>query len=529
MQARPGTPRSLLSVLTGGGPVPDTDEGLAELMDRFNSLPPEERERLLIEAGLSPPAGGPWRRLTAGIDMPPAPAFSAEVEAAAGDVPVLQAFRAIREFLGDGRKLTPKGNLLVADARRLGRLLDDPAWPYLDEMGRDIRSADQLPRTQFLLRWARAAGAVRVQHGQMRATGSWGRLRPLEAVAKGAEALSRKGPLTLYHGEGSWNGALDQVMDEGLPHMLAVLWAVVGPLPYEVLLEGAGEVCDLMIKWSPEAAEWRHERYRWALDHMCEMLAEAGVLERRGELITSRRFGLVDRQGGELELTPLGRAVLGPVVTAAGYPVPEVGGWVDRPLVELLAQVPAWHPVRSQAEFDRWVQDHGPEEASEGLVSWVAGGYDDPQVPVAALHLAGRLGSPWDERAARGMLNSPAQGHAVGWLLDHGHDDVAADPGAMMRAGIEMLALTASTDDPGPFLSVIERVEDLDGFLVDCARVPGPSAERVLRTLAAVHPDPAVATAARRAAMSRGPVGEGRREGRPRNHRAVSRRRRRRH
>jgi hypothetical protein len=525
---------AFLSALVGDGPFPDTEEGIADLMDRFNSLPFEERGALLEAGGFRLPPLDPWRQLTEGIEMPPAPPPGEAVEELAAAVPVLGSFSVIRAFFGAGRKLTAKGNPTVADARALAERLADPGWARRDELGGDIRGADDLPDMQFLLRWARAAGAVRVQHGKMAATDSWARLGPLDAAAKAADALLKKGPITLAAGDNRWAaGALNSVLDEGVPHLLAVLWAVPDPLPYDVLLEGVSGVCDTMLSWSPAAESWRHDRYRWSLDHLFEILARAGLAERRGEQVSTRPSGVEEKIGGEVALTRVGRAVLRSYLTSHGYPVREAGGWVDRPLADLLAHVADWHPAQTETEFECWVDRHGPQAAAAGLVAWVAGGYRDPQVPIAAVHLAGGLGPPHDETAVRALADTPARGHALAWLLDHGHRDLPVDEQAMMLAGAEMMAMTAA-DDPDQLIDIIDQIDDPIELIQSFAAVAGPAAELVLRTLAEHHPDPAVATAARRAAMARGPrtiagrpasatTGASRR----RDHRSAKRRRRR--
>lgn len=523
MRTPPGRP-SFLSALVGDGPFPDTEEGIAALMDRFNSLPFEERGRLLEAGGfrLGPP--DPWRQLTNGIEMPPAPPVTEAVQELAAAVPVLGSFAVLRDFFAEGRKLTAKGNPTVADTRALAERLGDPGQERRAAWGMDIRGADDLPDLQFLLRWARAAGALRVVHGRMTATESWARLRPLAAAAKAAEPLFKKGPLTLAAGERRWTAtALNAVVDEGLPHILAVLWAVGEPLPFEVLLEGVSGVCDMMLSWSPEAERWRQDRYRWTLDELFETLARAGLAERGGEETNTRPSGVEEKLGGEVALTAVGRAVLRGYLTANGYPVAEAGEWADRPLEDLLAHVAEWHPARTEAEFGSWVDRHSPEEAAAGLAGWVAAGYDDPQVPVAAVHLAAGLPAPHDERAVRALVDTPAAGHAAGWLLEHGHQDVAIDEEAMLRAGAEMMALTAA-DDPARLIDLMDQIDDPEDLIRAFASLPGPAAETVLRTLARLHPDPAISTAARRAAMARGPAGGARRQ---RDNRATRRRRKR--
>lgn len=470
------------------------------LLQEFTSLPVEEQKALMGLAGM---VFSPWEQLTEGIAMPPAPPVDPAALDAARAMPALASFAAIREFVAGGRKLTAKGNLTVADVASLAQALGDPGWRTLGEAGRAVRSADDLPYTQFLIRWARAAGALRVERGRLISTASWAKLSPLAAAAKAAGALLTKGPLGLEAGEDRWGlHVLDSVIDEGVVHLMALLWAG-SPMDFEILLEAVTGACDALISWEPQAEAFKERRYRLALDRLVDLLSGAGLLTRDDAVEEEAgRSATPPRRGGTVSLTVLGRAVVGPYLNDHGYDIPVSGALAGGPLADLFARMAEWHPAHAEAEFDLWVDRHGVPAAIEELAGCVAGGYSDPQWPLVALHLASRLPSPHDEAAVRRLADTPARGHALGWLVERGHD-VDLDRDAFMVSGVELLAMTY-LEEPDGFLASLERIGDLGAFIAECARVPGPHAGLVLGAIAEVHPDPAVATAARRAAMRRG-------------------------
>ena len=58
-----------------------------------------------------------------------------------------------------------------------------------DDAAFAVRSADDLGELQFLLRWARAAGATRVVKGRVMATAAWAKLDAVAAVRKATAAI----------------------------------------------------------------------------------------------------------------------------------------------------------------------------------------------------------------------------------------------------------------------------------------------------------------------------------------------------
>jgi hypothetical protein len=468
------------------------------MMDRFNALPFETRGEIL---GLTEPFRTPWERMTEGVNLSPAPLIPGpELTALALAAPLINHVWVIRDFLGEGRRLTATGNLGIADAKALAAVLGDPALAAHAEYGFSIRSADALPTTQFLLRWARAGGAVRVAKGRMIATSSWAKLDPVAALTRAACALVDKGPLALRTSDNQRApGALIQVIDEGAVHLVAALWAMDDPIDFEELLGVVVEACELQLSFSSLLTpESRHQQIRYEVDLLFDVMAVAGVVTREGEQSVQGDFGIVRRSGGTLVLTRLGRAVLGPALTAHGFTVPIAGELADGSLSALFDRIGQWPPDRSRTEFDHWVQRHSADDAIEQMVA-LLGRYTNPQWPIAALDLASRLEPPSDERAARRFLATPARGHAICWLAEHGHTDVPIDSQAMLRAGLAMMAMHATGATDLEFLDLITAIDDIGVFIEEAWRIPIPESASVLEGIGRVHPDKVVAKAARKA------------------------------
>ncbi len=500
--ARFGMAKSMFSAMTDLGELPDNlDElDLDGLADRFNALPFDERGRIL---GLGDPYAGPWQHLTAGIPLTPAPLVTTDdLLAIIDETPIVQQVLAVRAFVGEGRKLTAKGNLTVVDAKALAADLDDPALAMAAEHHFEVRSADDLPTMQFVLRWARAAGAVRVAKGRLHATASWAKLDAVAAIERLASTLIDKGPVSLHTADNQWSQrALVQVVDEGVPHLLALLWAVPEPLDFEELLDAIVEICELRLQFPSMATpESTRRQIRYEIDLLFDVLTMAGVVTRRDSRTVADEYGSDRREGGTLAMTALGRAVLGDHLRTSGYPVPTAGELAELPLSALFERIGAWHPDRTRTEFDHWVRRQSPDQAVDEMAA-LLDSYEDPQWPVAALDLINRLGAPTDETAARRFLATPARGHAIGWLLEHGHTDVPDDPAAMMRSGLELLSLHLIGAGDDEFLEIITKIDDLESFVDNAGRISVPAASSVLDGIARLHPDQSIAKAARKAAM----------------------------
>jgi hypothetical protein len=93
----------------------------------------------------------------------------ADLEAMAEASAVLRQVRALAEWVGAGRKLTPSGNLTLADARHLVNLLatGDEMDPEIGGRTWRTRSSEDLPRLNAIVIWAKTVRLLRVYGGRL--------------------------------------------------------------------------------------------------------------------------------------------------------------------------------------------------------------------------------------------------------------------------------------------------------------------------------------------------------------------------
>ncbi len=501
-RSRFGMAKSLFAGMAdrGLGSVPDGADEVQAMMDAFNELSFAERGEIL---GLSARPRDPWAELTEGVELPPAMTLAAhEAAMLAAAAPVLGLFEVIRGFVGTGRRLTEIGNLTVADAKALAdRLGVDAATDTEAGVRVGVRSADDLGELQFLLRWARAAGATRSARGRLSATASWSKLDPLAAVRRAVKAILDKGPTRTRFGNTKWApSAVHEVLDDGAPHLLALLWAIPEPLPFDELAEAAIEVCDQRLAWAPIVSpESQQRQITAAFATLFDVLAVAGVATRDNVEVTTDAYGYQRERGGELSLTSLGRVVLGDILKVHGYTIPEVGELVSEPLAALFDQIGVWHPDRICAEFDAWAAAHTPSATVDALVATLQQP-SDPERRIVAIQFAARLPDPVTESAVRALLDTPARGQALGWLHEHGCRDIPDDPAALFAAGVELFWCLSDADHE-EFIRLVTQIDDLAGFIDRAWRIREPYVGELLAAIGRLHPDRALAKTARKAVI----------------------------
>lgn len=478
---------------------------LAGLLETFGGLSADERSALInVE-------NDPWELLTDGIDMSPALRFDAAEKAGATEgVGFFRDVGIVRDFVGQDRKLTQTLNLTPADVRALlARLATDGSINaagqrrWIEPTG-VIRSANDVPRLQFLIAWAKRAGALRIAHGRMSATASFGKLSAFEASKKAALVLLGHGCLTAAHEFQRWTAAtLDNLLDEGVPHFLAVLWSLDRPFDYEELSDVVAEIGRSEFWW-PESPS-RDVMVRGHLDTLFDTLEYAGLVQRLDAYVEPTGHGSTRRRGGTLLMTDFGRASLAEYLDEHGFNVPVIGELTDGPITAIFEKVGEWHKDRVTAEFVEWAATRGSAAAIDEVLG-VVNGPGDPLSRVAAVEFVAALGgsdAAAREANVRLLLDSRAAGHAVNWLMSNDVDvDVAMMPSlhaSMLFAGTDLLALTLE-EDPGEFVTTIETL-DLADFVERSWRFPDEHVGDVLEAIGRLHPHPATAKAARKAAL----------------------------
>lgn len=240
-----------------------------------------------------------------------------EVVASAGIAPVLARFEVVTNFYGGGRKLTQTGQPTLADAKELVTLLGtrDRIDATIGDRTFKTQSAAQLPELGFTIRWALTAGALRKEHGKLRATVAWTNLarKPLDRWTKAADALPSLGPLAAYQANNRYRDP-DEILDELAPEILRLLRAE--PMPFEGVLDWVCDRADTDYEWlAPYMQDPKYRRLSlgWDLDLLTGILGWAGIVDRVDAQVEPDRYER-DRErlvGGTLDLTPAGRWWLG--------------------------------------------------------------------------------------------------------------------------------------------------------------------------------------------------------------------------
>ncbi len=200
-------------------------------------------------------------------------------------------------WVGDGRKLTQKGAVTLADARvlidRLGT--GDKLDPAIGEQVFKTRSSMELLGLSLVVEWAKAARLVRVVRGRLVPVKKAAALldRPAQLWMELFEVFGRLGPAFLPSGWGE--SFLRSEFADGVDALLSALHGRDGAV-------GLDELCDLA--WDTVTAPY-------VLDDATDMqLATArGMNDRdvRRTLGTLARLGAVTLTEDSAELTAVGR------------------------------------------------------------------------------------------------------------------------------------------------------------------------------------------------------------------------------
>jgi hypothetical protein len=258
-----------------------------------------------------------------------------DLVAAASEAPAVRRLRSFVDWVGDGRALTPTGQLRRADAAALVEVLDTG-----DDTQRPIRSSAELYRLGLVVDVAKACRLVRVVHGRLVPVRKSARLldRPLALVARMLDALRESGDV--------WGGS---VIAADAEHTVE---AVFGELVAGRSIERACEVAWATATshyWFPNATEQQLEwRRRGAAADVRRLLAIAG------------ECGLLT---AEHELTPLGRYCL---PAWLGLGTPEAGTLTVKVTLDGSAAPVVWRRLRVPADIrlDRFHQILG------GAMGW---------------------------------------------------------------------------------------------------------------------------------------------------------------
>jgi hypothetical protein len=492
----------------GSGAVPELPASMDDLqavlqarMNAHNALPFEER-RALTDRFFEPE---PKK-----IELPfvHIPAPFAEVESAAAAAPLVRKVEALREYLADGKPLTDKGHLKLADGRALIELLDtgDQMDQLIGDRTFKTQSTDTMRGLVFIVDVAKEAGAVRVYRRRLVPVAAWSSRTLVEQSAALYRAVLTAGPL--------WSRSrrsiplfdrLDELLDDGIVHWLAAMLAPDSELPFEQIVDWAQSAVDSAITpylTDQGRHEWIERSVSRGVGRIFDTLAMAGVVEWNEREQATDGWGFSEPHGGTFALTALGRHVVPDDLPDAGYVLRRVEDLTHADataLIEALTWVPEDH---RQELADSWQPDRSPAERAEMLVTAIAS-VDDSTTRLAGFVALDCLDPLAVGPLARQLLDSPAAGHAALWLLAHGLADEET-VGAFVNVGVLIDVLATTLDDPPELCHLFAGMSQpgqAELVLGDMWRHPAPETAAVLDALGAHLPDRQLAKLARKAAI----------------------------
>jgi hypothetical protein len=235
---------------------------------------------------------------------------------AAEDARILRQVLALCDYLTDGRVLTDKGTLELADTTALVEHAEtgDRLEQRLGDATRHLRTATQLRHLETLLRWAKRARAIRTVKGTLLPTATFRNVAqdPVAALDRLVDALFDVGSVAMarpaiYPAE----RPLVEFVDASVTTMLTVAYEHLEPLDISQTIERlAGHFLDTVSTqpWvRPEHVDDDIARY---LNDAIGGLESAGIVVREHATTIPKPGGWSVTSGGTLTLTPYGIATV---------------------------------------------------------------------------------------------------------------------------------------------------------------------------------------------------------------------------
>ncbi|MEV8609759.1 hypothetical protein AB0383_17815 [Amycolatopsis sp. NPDC051373] len=328
------------------------------------------------------------------VSLPP----DAELAAAAEQTPVVTWLRTLVEWAGNGRALTPTGNLKLADARELVTLLDtgDELDPRIGDRTYRTQSSADLPVLASLVELAKKIRVVRVIKGKLVRVEKNARLLR-EGLALWTAAFDALPSSDLVRRGRGWvpeyTFMLGSIIDEVLPDVLNTLYSFPEPIPVVRLEESVwlsfGEAFYLDELDETTETAWR-EGVLADLRRLFTTLADFGAVKlttgdpdpifgadlgRDGpdvfppdaadRLRSALSAGAVDL----MTLTPLAARAVRTRLVEAGRHAPLVGELSNAEPAGLLgALTEHYTPETAEAELAGWLDTHGGLERGLSLL-----------------------------------------------------------------------------------------------------------------------------------------------------------------
>ena len=423
--------KRLVTEMVADGVDPTDQEAMNQWITSFNERSFEERDRVVgpaLERNRRAAAEGDERTRLPPVVLAP----EDEVRAAAGETVVVQQVRDLVGFVGNGRKLTDKGNLILADGKALQTLLGTdkrPGWVRdEDEGGPRVRSSKHLRELDLLFRLALAAEFLEMPGARTVRTGPAAGLLdsdPLEAARRLLEAaLTEVGLVQHDRGDDHYGfGWYAEDLDEALTRLLLDLYVETEPLPIEGFVEEVwADLNDLYDLADVEEykLDMHLELMELSARRALRQLAALGVVEESGIETRTKEWGSTEEYGGTVALTPLGQWLVHGILAAVAD-VPVAGSLAEVTADELLSQVGDLPDDIAWVELEVWLQAHG-DAAMDLLVD--ALGRADETGRTFAFEALFRLGPPTEDQVTQLESDAELSPYVLIWRVH----TLAAEP-----------------------------------------------------------------------------------------------------
>ena len=501
------------------GIIPDLDdpESIEAMMTAFNDLPLDERAAIVdpLTANMAGAGFGPEPDR---IALPPvADPDPAAMAAAISAAPILAQVDAVRAYLGKGKTLTATGNPKVVDIKALATMLGtDDLLDTTEPFDHKVRSADQLPHTQYLLDAFDDSQAIEFVGNKMQADPVWDDMDDLERVVTLFETLMGMGPVAARGLPYSQNE--DMLIEDGFGH-----WVV--PLLYNETID-MDDLVDTATQVVADAGlgigPTKREHVERRVEQIFDVATRCGVIIRTGARIESDEWGTNEYpRGGEVRATASGLVLLRMLVWQAGYDVEPLTDLADASGVEFVNAVSLGRGSDSASLLDTWMPGSSDATKAEALVdAMVECGHSGGRLAAFAMLI--HLGVAAIE-AMGPLIGGPLEGHAfvffteIGYeemgLTDQGVTEAADGLPTSMSMVVDLLAddLSHSPEAMLERWDILAQPEGLESLpdvqhrelhellLADMWRVDLPETATVLEALGKHIPDKALAKAARKA------------------------------
>jgi hypothetical protein len=510
-----GMAKSLFAGMATEG-VDPTDRASVDAWIRdFNARSYAERDRILSQG--SSPGTAPVLGLAA---LPDDDALAAEAL-------TTRAMRQLTAFLAwigdDGRALTQKGHLRLADGKELIGLLgtSDRFDVTIGDRTFKTHSTSDLPEVDLVYRLSLKARLARRQRGGVQRTKRGAQLAGGRLGIEGLQVWSDvvKAMLALGligTGREDRYGRRWWWQDEVDAHGADLLFelAVAGePVPVselaEAAMDGLAESYDL-DSLSHEVRALLPESVEWGIGRLADRLEWLGVATRDEVVFETDLAGHERRTGGQVALTDLGRWFVRPILRDRGFRLAPEAPAVSEPddlaglsAIALVQMIATWPEEAGREAVQVW--GSGRDTAVEELAAAArrAPTPDERALALEALEAFGEQAEP----AVRALLKEPAVWpFAALWLVNLGFEKPEfLNPQDTPAAFVQVLAVALISDGAAAVPEVFEAHGDVEQqlrVLEGLWRVDDPYTEPVLEALASSS-NRQVAKAARKALFKR--------------------------